>query len=82
MRRVSGTRLRRGLMQAFGDFGLAMGCFWGCFWLISLGTTAHHGRTLVLLSLTVATMAALDLAILRHLRRVYASPRRGVWRRD
>lgn len=78
MRRVSGTRLRRGLMQAFGDFGLAM----SCFWLMSLATNAHHGRTFVLLSLTVATMAALDLAILRHLRRVYASPRRGVWRRD
>ena len=39
-------------------------------------------RTLILLSLTFAGLAALNLAFLRHLRRVYASPRRGVWRRD
>jgi|EndMetStandDraft_8_1072994.scaffolds.fasta_scaffold54874_5 hypothetical protein len=39
-------------------------------------------RTLILLSLTFAGLATLNLAFLRHLRRVYASPRRGVWRRD
>ena len=42
---------------------------------------AAHTRTLVLLSLTVASLAALNLAFWRHLRRAYASPRRGVWRR-
>ena len=50
-------------------------------WLVSLGTAVHHGVTFILFSLTVATIAALDLAFWRHLRRVYASPRRGVWRR-
>ena len=40
-----------------------------------------HTRILVLLSLAFAALAALNLAFLRHLRRVYASPRRGVWRR-
>jgi uncharacterized membrane protein len=69
--------LRQGVIRAFTDFSLAM----GLIWLISLGTPAHHGRTFVFLSLTVAAMAALDLAFLRHLRRVYASPRRSVWRR-
>jgi hypothetical protein len=28
-----------------------------------------------------ALLAVLNLAIWRHLRRAYASPRRGVWRR-
>lgn len=80
MRDATGVRSRTPgeLMHALRDFGLVL----GCFWLISLGTKAHHGRTFVVLSLTVATMTALDLAILRHLRRVYASPRRGVWRRE
>jgi hypothetical protein len=50
-------------------------------WLVSLGTAVHHGVTFILFSLTVATITALDLAFWRHLRRVYASPRRGVWRR-
>ena len=50
-------------------------------WLVSLGTAVHHGLTFILISLTVASIAALDLAIWRHLRRAYASPRRGVWRR-
>jgi hypothetical protein len=43
---------------------------------------AARTRTLVLLSITFASLAALNLAFWRHLRRVYASPRRGVWRRD
>jgi hypothetical protein len=36
----------------------------------------------VLLSITVAAIAAFNLAFWRHLRRVYASQRRGVWRRN
>lgn len=67
----------RWLARATADAAIVM----SLIWLISLATKVHHGATFVLLSLTVATMAALDLAILRHLRRVYASPRRGVWRR-
>jgi len=78
MKRNSQIGPRQGLIRAATDFGLAM----GLIWLISLSTTAHHGRTFILLSLSVATTAALNLAFLRHLRRVYASPRRGVWRRD
>ena len=47
---------------------------------------AHPGlpsdwQSLALLSLAFALLAALNLAIWRHLRRAYASPRRGVWRR-
>jgi len=38
-------------------------------------------QSLGLLSLAFALLAALNLAIWRHLRRAYASPRRGVWRR-
>ena len=40
-----------------------------------------HTRTLILLSLTFAGLAACNLGFLRHLRRAYASPRRSVWRR-
>ena len=78
MNRNSQIGLRQGLIRACTDFGLAM----GLIWLVSLGTPAHHGRTFVFLSLTVAATAALNLAFLRHLRRVYASQRRGVWRRE
>ena len=35
----------------------------------------------VLLSLAFAALVACNLAFWRHLRRVYASPRRSVWRR-
>jgi hypothetical protein len=47
---------------------------------------AHRAETgreqaLALLSLAFAAIAALNLAFWRHLRRVYASPRRSVWRR-
>lgn len=35
----------------------------------------------LLLALSFATMTALNLAFWRHLRRAYASPRRGSWRR-
>jgi hypothetical protein len=37
--------------------------------------------TYLLLSLCVAALAAFNLAFWRHLRRAYASPRRGTWRR-
>jgi hypothetical protein len=42
-------------------------------------TRPEHAR--LLLSLAFATLAALNLGFWRHLRRVYAAPRRGVWRR-
>jgi hypothetical protein len=35
----------------------------------------------LLLSLAFATLAAVNLGFCRHLRRVYASPRRSAWRR-
>ena len=38
-------------------------------------------RALGLLSFAFAVLATLNLGIWRHLRRAYASPRRGVWRR-
>ena len=46
----------------------------------SLGASTK-GVTLLLIGLTFSFMFAFNLAILRHLRRVYASPRRGGWRR-
>jgi hypothetical protein len=42
-------------------------------------TRPEHAR--LLLSLAFATLAALNLGFWRHLRRVYANPRRGVWKR-
>jgi hypothetical protein len=78
MRDNSQANLRRELVRSVADFGLVM----GLVWLLSLAAAIHHGRTFFVVSLSIATMAALDLAFLRHLRRVYASPRRGVWRRD
>jgi hypothetical protein len=44
------------------------------------GETSRE-QALALLSLAFAAIAALNLAFWRHLRRVYASPRRSVWRR-
>ena len=38
-------------------------------------------QALALLSVAFAALAALNLGFWRHLRRVYASPRRSVWRR-
>jgi hypothetical protein len=38
-------------------------------------------QPLALLSVAFAAITALNLGFLRHLRRVYASPRRSVWRR-
>jgi hypothetical protein len=40
-------------------------------------TAASPASSYVLLSLAAAAVAALDLAFWRHLRRAYASPRRG-----
>jgi hypothetical protein len=47
----------------------------------SRATPPNADQALGLLSLAFALLAALNLAIWRHLRRAYASPRRGVWRR-
>lgn len=41
----------------------------------------NRGQTLVLLGIALAGLIAANLAFLRHLRRAYASPRRGGWRR-
>jgi hypothetical protein len=40
-----------------------------------------HQQALNILSVAFAAIVALNLAFWRHLRRVYASPRRSVWRR-
>jgi hypothetical protein len=50
------------------------------------GQSIHKAQTspeqaLVLLSVAFAALAAFNLGFWRHLRRVYASPRRSVWRR-
>jgi hypothetical protein len=50
------------------------------------GHSIHKAQTSpeqarVLLSFAFAVLAAINLGFWRHLRRVYASPRRGVWRR-
>jgi hypothetical protein len=42
---------------------------------------AGREQALMLLSLAFAAIVACNLAFWRHLRRVYASPRRSVWRR-
>jgi hypothetical protein len=42
---------------------------------------SSRGQALLLLSLAFAAIVACNLAFWRHLRRVYASPRRSVWRR-
>ncbi len=42
---------------------------------------AERTRAMILLGLTFSLMLTFNLAIFRHLRRVYASPRRRVWRR-
>lgn len=46
-----------------------------------LGPPAAGRLDLALLSLAFAALCAGNLAFWRHLRRVYASPRRNVWRR-
>ena len=47
----------------------------------SRSSAPSERQSLGLLSLAFALLAAFNLAIWRHLRRAYASPRRGVWRR-
>jgi hypothetical protein len=42
---------------------------------------AGQGHAFALLSIAFAALVACNLAFWRHLRRVYASPRRSVWRR-
>ena len=42
---------------------------------------ASPQRSRLLLSVALAAIAAINLGFWRHLRRVYASPRRGVWGR-
>jgi len=65
------------VLRIGADFLSAM----GVVWLVSLATAVHHGKAFLSFSFIVAAIATLDLAFLRHLRRAYASPRRGVWRR-
>ncbi len=55
-------------MSAVGDYGP---------WQVQ----ASQVPNLALLSLAFAALVAGNLAFWRHLRRVYASPRRNVWRR-
>lgn len=55
--------------------------------LFSLEARAHRQigpnqtEALALLGVAFGLLVSLNLAIWRHLRRAYASPRRGVWRR-
>ena len=42
---------------------------------------ANRPVSMAILGLTFSLMFSFNLLIWRHLRRVYASPRRGVWRR-
>jgi hypothetical protein len=43
--------------------------------------TPAQTQGLLILGLVFSAMVAFNLAFLRHLRRVYASPRQGAWRR-
>jgi hypothetical protein len=43
--------------------------------------TTEQTQGLLIVGLVFSAMVALNLAFLRHLRRVYASPRQGAWRR-
>jgi hypothetical protein len=45
------------------------------------GADIDREQALFILSVAFAAIVALNLAFWRHLRRVYASPRRSVWRR-
>jgi hypothetical protein len=46
-----------------------------------LNRTPEQTQGLLIVGLVFSAMVALNLAFLRHLRRVYASPRQGAWRR-
>jgi hypothetical protein len=69
---------RRQLARGTFDLLAAM----AVIWLLAAALHTHHGRAFFLLSIAVSSITACNLAFLRHLRRAYASPRRGVWRRD
>ena len=43
--------------------------------------TPEQTQGLLIVGLVFSAMVAFNLAFLRHLRRVYASPRQGAWRR-
>jgi hypothetical protein len=43
--------------------------------------TPEQTHGLLIVGLVFSSMVAFNLAFLRHLRRVYASPRQGAWRR-
>jgi hypothetical protein len=43
--------------------------------------TPEQTKGLLIVGLVFSAMVAFNLAFLRHLRRVYASPRQGAWRR-
>ena len=47
----------------------------------ALPIDSSRGSAILILGLTFSLMFAFNLEIWRHLRRVYASPRRGAWRR-
>jgi hypothetical protein len=68
---------RRQLVQGTLDL---LACL-ALIWIVSFTSSVHHGKVFLLFSLAVAGITACNLAFLRHLRRAYASPRRGVWRR-
>jgi hypothetical protein len=46
-----------------------------------INRTPEQTQGLLIVGLVFSAMVALNLAFLRHLRRVYASPRQGAWRR-
>jgi hypothetical protein len=48
----------------------------------SLAGPPPRGSLLTLLALAFATLTAMNMAVWRHLRTAYASPRRRSWRRD
>jgi hypothetical protein len=73
----SRAAMRPELVRSTIDFVLLLALFWTMFWAISPANATSYA----LLSLSAASMVTFNLAFLRHLRRVYASPRRGVWRR-
>jgi hypothetical protein len=46
-----------------------------------IARSTEQTQGLLILGLVFSAMVAFNLAFLRHLRRVYASPRQGAWRR-
>jgi hypothetical protein len=49
--------------------------------LTRIARSTEQTQGLLILGLVFSAMVAFNLAFLRHLRRVYASPRQGAWRR-